>query len=136
MATIKNTTKTTNSTFFQRLKRFIWKAMLWFFGLSILSVIIFKWVPVPFTPLMITRAIDQKIDGKEMTCSHDWEPIDNISTNLQTTNSDTRQTLIKQTLCEQAVGHGHVGPQEFSTGDENDSGEDRHTGRHKTFIHI
>ena len=57
--------------------------MLWFFGLSILSVIVFKWVPVPFTPLMITRAIDQKIDGKEMTCSHDWEPIENISTNLQ-----------------------------------------------------
>ena len=57
--------------------------MLWFFGLSILSVIIFKWVPVPFTPLMITRAIDQKIDGKEMTCSHDWEPIENISINLQ-----------------------------------------------------
>lgn len=83
MATKKNTTKTTNPTFFQKLKRFIWKAMLWFFGLSILSVIVFKWVPVPFTPLMITRAIDQKIDGKEMTCSHDWEPIENISTNLQ-----------------------------------------------------
>lgn len=83
MATKKNTTKTTNPTFFQKLKRFIWKAMLWFFGLSILSVIIFKWVPVPFTPLMITRAIEQKMDGKEMTCSHDWEPIENISTNLQ-----------------------------------------------------
>ena len=83
MATKKSTTKTTNPTFFQKLKRFIWKAMLWFFGLSILSVIVFKWVPVPFTPLMITRAIDQKIDGKEMTCSHDWEPIENISTNLQ-----------------------------------------------------
>lgn len=83
MATKKNTTKTTNPTFFQKLKRFIWKAMLWFFGLSILSVIVFKWVPVPFTPLMITRAIEQKIDGKEMTCSHDWEPIENISTNLQ-----------------------------------------------------
>jgi len=83
MATKKNTTKATNQTFFQKLKRFIWKVMLWFFGLSILSVIVFKWVPVPFTPLMITRAIDQKIDGKEMTCSHDWEPIENISINLQ-----------------------------------------------------
>jgi monofunctional biosynthetic peptidoglycan transglycosylase len=83
MTTKKNTTKTTNQTFFQKLKRFIWKAMLWFFGLSILSVIIFKWVPIPFTPLMITRAIEQKIDGKEMTCSHHWEPIENISTNLQ-----------------------------------------------------
>jgi len=83
MATKKNTTKTTNLTFFQKLKRFIWKAMLWFFGLSILSVIVFKWVPVPFTPLMITRAVEQKIDRKEMTCSHDWEPIENISPNLQ-----------------------------------------------------
>jgi monofunctional biosynthetic peptidoglycan transglycosylase len=80
MATKNNTT---NPTFFKKLKRLIWKAMLWFFGLSILSVIVFKWVPVPFTPLMITRAIEQKMDGKEMTCSHDWEPIENISTNLQ-----------------------------------------------------
>ena len=80
MATKNNST---NPTFFKKLKRFIWKAMLWFFGLSILSVIVFKWVPVPFTPLMITRAIEQKMDGKEMTCSHDWEPIENISINLQ-----------------------------------------------------
>ena len=57
--------------------------MLWFFGLSLLSVLIFKWVPIPITPLMITRAVEHKLDGKEMTCSHDWEPIENISTNLQ-----------------------------------------------------
>lgn len=82
MATKKNTSKT-NPTFFQKLKRFIWKAMLWFFGLSIFSVIIFKWVPVPVTPLMITRAIEQKFDGKEMTCSHVWVAIEDISPNLQ-----------------------------------------------------
>ena len=57
--------------------------MLWFFGLSILSVIIFKFVPVPFTPLMITRAIDQKFDGQEMTTSHDWVPLEKISINMQ-----------------------------------------------------
>lgn len=67
----------------KKIFRWIWKAMLWFFGLSILSVIIFKWVPVPITPLMITRAVDHKLDGKEMTCSHDWEPLENISPNLQ-----------------------------------------------------
>jgi monofunctional glycosyltransferase len=38
----------------RKILRCIWKAMLWFFGLSILSVIIFKWVPIPFTPLMVT----------------------------------------------------------------------------------
>lgn len=67
----------------KKILRVIWKAMLWFFALSILSVIIFKFVPVPFTPLMITRAIDQKLDGQEMTSSHHWVPIENISKNLQ-----------------------------------------------------
>ncbi|RAR71746.1 monofunctional biosynthetic peptidoglycan transglycosylase [Flavobacterium aciduliphilum] len=57
--------------------------MMWFFALSILSVLVFKWVPVPFTPLMITRAIEQKMDGKEMTCSHEWMPLESISPNLQ-----------------------------------------------------
>ena len=63
--------------------RWIWKAMLWFFGLSILSVIIFKWVPVPFTPLMITRIIEFKLDGNDAICSHKWVPLEQISPNLQ-----------------------------------------------------
>jgi monofunctional biosynthetic peptidoglycan transglycosylase len=57
--------------------------MLWFFGISILLVVLFKWIPVPFTPLMITRAIEQKMDGQEMTCSHNWVPLEDISVNLQ-----------------------------------------------------
>lgn len=67
----------------RKIFRWIWKATLWFFALSILSVIIFKWVPVPITPLMMTRAIENKIDGKDMILTHDWEPIENISPNLQ-----------------------------------------------------
>jgi len=57
--------------------------MLWFVALSILSVIIFKWVPVPVTPLMLTRMIENKFDGKEAYLNHDWEPLENISPNLQ-----------------------------------------------------
>jgi len=83
MATKKKSTKPTNRTFFQKLKTFIWKATLWFFGVSIFLVFFFKWVPVPLTPLMITRAIEQKLDGKEMTCSHDWVALEDISPNLQ-----------------------------------------------------
>ncbi|MBL0014528.1 MAG: monofunctional biosynthetic peptidoglycan transglycosylase [Flavobacterium sp.] len=67
----------------KRIIRFLWKLFLWFVGLSILSVIVFKWLPVPITPLMITRAIEHKLDGKEMVCSHDWEPLERISTNMQ-----------------------------------------------------
>jgi monofunctional glycosyltransferase len=66
-------------------KIFNWlkKAFFWFLGLSILTVIIFKWVPIPITPLMITRAIENKIDGNDAVLSHDWVPLEAISPNLQ-----------------------------------------------------
>lgn len=67
----------------RRIFRFLFKAMLWFFAVSLFLVIIFKWIPVPFTPLMGIRAIENKMDGKEMICSHDWVSIDQISKNMQ-----------------------------------------------------
>ena len=68
---------------FKKIKRFIWKTFLWFNIISILLVLLFKFVPVPFTPLMAIRAIEQKFDGKEIIYSHDWVPIEEISTNFQ-----------------------------------------------------
>jgi monofunctional biosynthetic peptidoglycan transglycosylase len=68
----------------KKIIRFIWKLMLWFFGISIFFVVLFKWVPVPFTPLMAIRLIEFKLDSKEdAVFSHDWEPLENISPNLQ-----------------------------------------------------
>jgi monofunctional biosynthetic peptidoglycan transglycosylase len=67
----------------RKISRWLWKALLWFLGLSILTVIIFKWVPIPFTPLMITRVIENKIDGNDAILSHDWVPLEAISPNLQ-----------------------------------------------------
>lgn len=67
----------------RKIFRFLFKVFLWFFALSVISVVIFRYVPVPFTPLMISRALEQKSAGKEMTCSHDWVPIEKISPNLQ-----------------------------------------------------
>lgn len=72
---------TSNSKF--NFKSFLIKVCLWFFGLSVFSVVFFKFVPVPFTPLMVIRAIENKMDGKENFFNHDWEPIENISMNLQ-----------------------------------------------------
>lgn len=68
---------------FKKITRFLLKATLWFVALSILSVILFRFVPVPFTPLMGIRAIENKMSDEEMICSHDWEPLENISPNLQ-----------------------------------------------------
>jgi monofunctional biosynthetic peptidoglycan transglycosylase len=51
--------------------------------LSVTSVIVFRWVPVPLTPLMVIRCIEQKSDGKTMTLKHDWVRLDEISPKLQ-----------------------------------------------------
>lgn len=68
---------------FRKIFRFLLKVMIWFFAVSFLLVVLFKFVPVPFTPLMTIRAIENKLDGKEMICSHEWEPLEDISINLQ-----------------------------------------------------
>jgi monofunctional biosynthetic peptidoglycan transglycosylase len=57
--------------------------LLWFFAVSLFFVVIYKFVPVPFTPLMVIRAVENSADKKENSFSHDWESIDNISVNLQ-----------------------------------------------------
>lgn len=62
--------------------KFIYKSMLWFFAISIGLVIIYKWVPVIVTPLMVIRTVEQTIDGKDIVWKHDWESIDNISKSL------------------------------------------------------
>lgn len=59
------------------------KFFAYFIGLSVVSTIIFRFVPIPFTPLMIIRCVEQKIEGKEMILKKDWEPLEKISPNLQ-----------------------------------------------------
>ena len=72
-----------SNSFKDKLKKLLFKALMWFFGLSIFFVVLFKFVPVPFTPLMGIRLLENKIAGKEIYFSHDWEPLENISKNLQ-----------------------------------------------------
>ncbi|EIA09245.1 monofunctional biosynthetic peptidoglycan transglycosylase [Flavobacterium frigoris] len=75
--------KKESSGFMQKLSSLLFKGFLWFIGISVFFVLLFKFVPVPFTPLMAIRSIENKTAGKEMICSHDWEPLENISVNLQ-----------------------------------------------------
>ena len=79
----KPSAKKESGSFMSKVKRFLFKAALWFFGASIFLVVLFKFVPVPITPLMVIRVIENKLDGKEAYLNHDWVPIENISNNLQ-----------------------------------------------------
>jgi len=56
--------------------------VLLFFGSTILSVFIYRWVPVYFTPLMAIRAIEMKKEGREVKCSHHWVPLEEMSSHM------------------------------------------------------
>lgn len=67
----------------KKIWRFVWKAAVAFFIISILSVVVFRFVPVPVTILMLQRCVEQKIDGEPMHLEKDWVPLSKISNTLQ-----------------------------------------------------
>ena len=67
----------------KKIWKFIWKIILWCLGVSVALVIIFRFVPVPVTFLMLQRCVEQKANGKEMRLMKDWVPLSDISNNLQ-----------------------------------------------------
>jgi monofunctional biosynthetic peptidoglycan transglycosylase len=68
---------------FSRIGKFCLKISLWFIAISIALVVLFRWVPIYITPLMVKRYIEQKMDGKEMKLDKTWKPLEEISPSLQ-----------------------------------------------------
>ena len=67
----------------RKLLRFIKKVVIYFFLLSILSVIVLRYVPVFFTPLMGIRIVEQIRNKKKPKLLHTWVGYDNISDNIK-----------------------------------------------------
>ena len=61
----------------------LWRTLLTFFLISILSVVVYRWVPVPITPLMLIRDVEQLKNDKGVIMEHDWVPLEEISPKLQ-----------------------------------------------------
>ena len=66
-----------------RIWTILWKTCVAFFVISIISVIIYRWVPVPLTPLMIIRDVEQMGGNNGVIMEHDWVPLEDISPKLQ-----------------------------------------------------
>lgn len=60
----------------------ILRFILWFVTISVLSTLLFRWLPIPITGLIIQRQIGALISGENIPFKKDWESIDNISPNL------------------------------------------------------
>ncbi len=67
----------------RKLLRFTKKIVIYFFLLSILSVIVLRYVPVFFTPLMGIRIVEQIRNKKKPKLLHTWVGYDNISDNIK-----------------------------------------------------
>jgi len=50
-----------------------------FIGISVLWVLLYKWVNPPVTWLMITRGFERKHDGKDWKIDKHWVPFDSIA---------------------------------------------------------
>jgi monofunctional biosynthetic peptidoglycan transglycosylase len=66
--------------------KLIKKTLKWivvaFFASTILSVVVYRFLPVWVTPLMVIRCCQQVSEGRNLKLSHDWEPLENISPSL------------------------------------------------------
>ncbi len=58
-------------------------AFILFFGLSLFGVLLYRFVPPPFTWLMIERGFQQKARGKDWKIDKHWKSFDEISDNMK-----------------------------------------------------
>lgn len=63
----------------KKILRILLKIIGGLFLFSIFMVLVYKWVPVPFTPLMAIRYFENPDEG----IHHDWVPMEEISRHLQ-----------------------------------------------------
>ena len=69
-------------TLFSKFRTWAVKLLLIFFAGSILAVLIARFIPVYFTPLMFLRAAESVFDGEKPKIVRNWASIDNISPNM------------------------------------------------------
>ncbi|MEK6615952.1 MAG: monofunctional biosynthetic peptidoglycan transglycosylase [Bacteroidota bacterium] len=68
----------------KKLWRIFLKICLLFFILSIASVLLFRWIPIPVTPLMLIRCVEQMVDAqREVKLKKNWVSLEEISPHLQ-----------------------------------------------------
>ena len=53
-----------------------------FFVTTILSVVLYRFLPVCITPLMLIRIVEQVSDGKDVRLEHEWVSLDEMPVNM------------------------------------------------------
>ena len=77
----------------KKIKQILKWIVVAFLASTILSVIIYRFVPVLLTPTMLIRCVQQVKEGRDVKMSHHWVPLERISVDLPTAvmaGEDTR----------------------------------------------
>ena len=68
------------------MKHIVWKIVRWgvslFFASTIFMVVVYRFLPVYFTPLMFIRCAQQVGEGESVTLHHHWVSMDKISKHM------------------------------------------------------
>jgi monofunctional biosynthetic peptidoglycan transglycosylase len=67
----------------RRVLGIVLRVIIFFFLITIGVTLLYRWVPVPVTPLMIIRCFEQYGAKKDVRMKHDWSSLDKISPKLQ-----------------------------------------------------
>lgn len=65
----------------QWILRWVRNILIFFFVSTLIMVVALKYVPVYLTPLMISRCVEQAMDGDFPTLKHEWVPLSKMSHN-------------------------------------------------------
>ena len=63
----------------KKLQKLLQWIVLLFFGSTIFFVVLYRFVPVPLTPLMIIRCAQQVSRGEQIRLKHHWVPLEEMS---------------------------------------------------------
>ena len=91
--------------------KLFWRIVRWavllFFASTVLVTLIYRWVPVPLTPLMVIRCVQQVGRGETPRLKHDWVPLSEISPALPCAviSSEDQRFLQHNGFDAQAIGY-------------------------------
>ena len=80
----------------KKLLRYTRNLLIFFFASTLLAVIIYRFMPVYVTPLMVIRSVQQVFSGDKPTWKHTWVSFDKISPSLPETGSKHHQSADSQ----------------------------------------
>ncbi|MBS1646481.1 MAG: monofunctional biosynthetic peptidoglycan transglycosylase [Bacteroidetes bacterium] len=67
----------------KKIAKILLRFFIFFILSSLLATVIYRWAPIPFTPLMLMRCVEQKTEGSPMKLKKTWKALEDISPNLQ-----------------------------------------------------